>query len=446
MAETNAGGRQTRLLFASYHCYFDPSSGAALSTRDLLELLAGRGWACRVFCGPQLDFEDSPPLDQLLQDQEIAFEVRQVQLGPVPVTLFHFEQGGVPVSIYHTPLARPHEAPGREEGLPFLALLGRAIEEIGPDLLLTYGGDWLARETIALAKRHGVRVVFTLRNFAYHDAELFRSVDAVHVPSRFAQAHYRRTLGLESTAIPGPWDWTRLRCPDPVGCVSPTHRPSDSFHTVALTPFRDRGPYVTFVNPQPEKGVFVFARIAVELAQRRPDIPLLVVQGRAKVDWLGRTDLDLPGLPNLFVMGHTPDPRHFYGVSRLVLMPSLWQESFGRVAAEALINGLPVLASDRGALPETLANAGFLFPVPEQYTPRTCLTPTAEEVAPWVATIVSLWDDAGFYDTARQRCLAAAEAWRPERLGACYEEFLSAVLRKENKGDASLFRRINLVQ
>ncbi len=48
MAETNAGGRPTRLLFASYHCYFDPSSGAALSTRDLLELLARRGWSCRV--------------------------------------------------------------------------------------------------------------------------------------------------------------------------------------------------------------------------------------------------------------------------------------------------------------------------------------------------------------------------------------------------------------
>jgi hypothetical protein len=35
--------RQPRLLFASYHCYVDPSSGAALATRDLLELLGPRG-------------------------------------------------------------------------------------------------------------------------------------------------------------------------------------------------------------------------------------------------------------------------------------------------------------------------------------------------------------------------------------------------------------------
>ena len=35
-------------------------------------------------------------------------------------------------------------------------------------------------------------------------------------------------------------------------------------------------------------------------------------------------------------------------------MPSVWQESFGRVAAEAMINGIPVLGSTRGALPEVI--------------------------------------------------------------------------------------------
>ena len=49
-----------RLLFCSYHCYWDQSSGAALCTRELLELLAQRGWSCRVWCGPHLDFEDAP--------------------------------------------------------------------------------------------------------------------------------------------------------------------------------------------------------------------------------------------------------------------------------------------------------------------------------------------------------------------------------------------------
>ena len=85
--------------------------------------------------------------------------------------------------------------------------------------------------------------------------------------------------------------------------------------------------------------------------------------------------MDLSGLTNLHRMANTPDPRDFYRVSRVVLVPSLWRESLGRVAVEAMANGIPVLASDRGALPETLGDAGFVLTIPERYTsiqPRRC--------------------------------------------------------------------------
>jgi glycosyltransferase involved in cell wall biosynthesis len=49
--------------------------------------------------------------------------------------------------------------------------------------------------------------------------------------------------------------------------------------------------------------------------------------------------------------------------------PSLWRESLGRVPIEAMANGIPVLASDRGALPETLRDAGFVFTIPDRCTP-----------------------------------------------------------------------------
>src|SRR5438045_3878818 len=123
-------------------------------------------------------------------------------------------------------------------------------------------------------------------------------------------------------------------------------------------------------------------------------------------------------------MSNTPDPRDFYRVSRLVLMPSLWDESFGRVAAEALINGIPVLASNRGALPEVLEAAGLLLEVPPHYAPDTRLVPSAAEEAPWVEAILRLWDDAAFDDEQRRRCLATAEQWSPERLGPRFNEFL----------------------
>jgi hypothetical protein len=203
-----------RLLFTSYHCYWDLSSGAALCTRELLELLAQRGWSCRSFCGPQLDYEQSDSLAQLFAAHQIRFESKQAATGATPCSVYRFENGGVPVQIFDSRLARPFQAATREEGICFLALYERLLERFRPNLVLTYGGDWMAQEIIAQAKRRGIPVVFALHNFAYNGADLFRPVDAVLVPSQFAQAHYRRTLGLNSTALPGPWDWSRVRCPE----------------------------------------------------------------------------------------------------------------------------------------------------------------------------------------------------------------------------------------
>lgn len=62
--------------------------------------------------------------------------------------------------------------------------MDRLLEHVQPDVLLTYGGHWLASEIMVHAKRRGIAVVFSLCNFEYRRAEPFRSVDAVLVPSR----------------------------------------------------------------------------------------------------------------------------------------------------------------------------------------------------------------------------------------------------------------------
>jgi glycosyltransferase involved in cell wall biosynthesis len=394
---------ERRLLFASYHCFMDLSSGAAISGRDLLHLLAGRGWQSRVFSGPQLDFEEGRPLPQLLHDFRLPFTERRGTAGDLGFALLDLQHAGIPVTLFQAPAAPRGAAPGHVDGGVFLALFEQVLQEFRPNVVLTYGGHWLAEATIARARRRGVPVVFWLRNCAYREADLFRQVNGILVPSEFTARHYLRTLGLTCTALPSPLDWDRLRCPEV------------------------EGRYVTFVNPQPHKGLFVFARIAVELARHRPDIPLLVVEGRGRAGWLRRAGLDLDRLGNIYGMASTADPREFYRVTRLLLVPSLWEETFGRVAAEALLNGIPVLASGRGGLPEVLREAGFLFDLPERYTATSAVLPAAAEVAPWVETITRLWDDSGLYDRERRRCLAAAEAWRSERVGACYDEFLTRV-------------------
>ena len=120
-------------------------------------------------------------------------------------------------------------------------------------------------------------------------------------------------------------------------------------------------------------------------------------------------------------------------------MPSLWRESLGRVPIEAMANGIPVLASDRGALPETLGDAGFVFTIPDRCTPASSVVPTAQEVAPWVAVIERLWDDPEFEAEHRRRALTEARRWDGDKLAEQYEGFFRSLCR----GSARLSIRIS---
>ncbi len=98
------------------------------------------------------------------------------------------------------------------------------------------------------------------------------------------------------------------------------------------------------------------------------------------------------------------------------------------MAREALANSIPVLASDRGGLPETLGDAGFLFTLPDRLVASgSAAVPTAREAAPWIATIERLWDDPEF--EARHRALALAEArrWDGGPLAERYEQFFAGL-------------------
>lgn len=89
-----------RLLFCSYHSYLDPASGAALATRDLLELLAARGWPCAVLCGPEADGHPAPPPDAALRATGIPFAYRPGAVLDAPCTLYHGVLNRVPVHAF----------------------------------------------------------------------------------------------------------------------------------------------------------------------------------------------------------------------------------------------------------------------------------------------------------------------------------------------------------
>ena len=63
-----------------------------------------------------------------------------------------------------------------------------------------------------------------------------------------------------------------------------------------------------------------------------------------------QTNIDLPG---------RQAPTEFLQGSKLVLVPSQWPEPFGRIAVEAMVNGIPILASRTGGLAEIVGDTAL---------------------------------------------------------------------------------------
>lgn len=395
-----------RVMFASYHCFDDPASGAALCTRDLFDRLAARGWACGVFTGPNLDTRDRP-LGQRWAGRPDAAAHRGFH-GRLTFTLHHSTADGYPVSVFAPDPPAAHRPPAPVEVRAFARLLDEAVRRFRPDVVLTYGGDPASAVVPAVARAGGAKVAFWLHNFAYSDRVWFDRCDAVVVPSEFSRDHFRERLGIKAVALPPVLGLGRV-----------------------LTPRDADARCVTFVNPEPVKGLYPFARLADVLARTRPDIPLLVVEGRGRFERVFAAGVDLSHARSLTHMPNTPDPRAFYRRSRVVVMPSVWRESFGRVAAEAMLNGIPVVASDRGALPEVVGEGGVCLPLPDWLTPDTTHPPSEAEMARWVAAVTRAWDDPAAGSAA---ATAWAGRWHPDAVTPQWEQFLSELAARRVGG------------
>jgi glycosyltransferase involved in cell wall biosynthesis len=82
----------------------------------------------------------------------------------------------------------------------------------------------------------------------------------------------------------------------------------------------------------------------------------------------------------------------------MLLAPSLWYESGPRVLAEALLNGIPGIVTNRGGAPGLLGDAGFKLILPEKCHQAPYLTlPNSELLKPLLDRIEALYDDEVLY-------------------------------------------------
>src|SRR6185436_6244196 len=278
------------------------------------------------------------------------------------------------------------------ESRQYLALVDRLLGDFAPDVLIACNAHPMILEAMARARARGIATAFAVRGFGYYDARYFADVDHAFTCSEFLSGVYRDKVGLASTPLEPPLDWSTV--------VAPT----------------DSRAFVTFVNPSPHKGLWLFARLADMLGSRRSDIPILVVQsGNSGGSLNAIPGVDFSKYPQIMAAPAVPTPADYFALTKLLVAPSVWEEPFGRVAAEAMINAIPPLVSNRGSLPHVLqgdfssGGGGRVLPVPDWLTANPTRLPTSEEIEPWYDAVCSLWDDDALYQSMSARAREIAE-------------------------------------
>ncbi len=380
----------------------DPASGAARSMSTVCEMIADAGFTVRGL-GTTASESGRPLIARDLLPS-LGISPRAGRWRRREMLSYGFR--GVEYRLLDVGASSPW---GWEEayGPAFDQLFDDEQQTFRPHLILTYGGTAGDLRRRQRRRSRGARVVFGLRNESYLAPGALAHCDAILTPSRYLTEFYRSRTGVDSTPLPVP-----IR---PADVVATQHEPI----------------FLTMVNPVPANGLMLFARLAEVLSLERPDLPILVVESRGDGNLLTAAGLsggfDLRRHANLMISPPVARPRDIYGPTRILLAPSL-RESGGRVVAEALLNGIPPVVSDRGAQPEARRGAGFVIPLPEDLTEDVRQPVSADVVRPWIDTIVRLFDDDPFYNGERARAHASAAAYQPDRLAPAYVAFFRSVL------------------
>jgi Glycosyl transferases group 1 len=394
-----------RFLLANNHCITDPTAGVTQSLRTIMEWLSEAGHACHVLTTARFE----SPVTFTIEEHLIGRGVSRAELQGKVVS---YSAGSVPVSLLFT-RRNDEQRPDRKEADQYLRLFDRLLDEAAPDVLIACNGHPMIFEAMARARSRGVTTAFAVRGFGYYDARHFANVDHVFTCSTFLTDLYREKIGLMSTPLEPPLEWSAVVAPE------------------------ESRAFVTFVNPSPHKGLWLFARLADMLGSRRPDIPILVVQsGRTGGSLTAIPGIDFGRYPQIMAAPPVPKPADYFALTRIIVMPSVWEEPFGRVAAEAMVNAIPPLVSDRGSLPAVVGGdfgdggGGRVLPVPEWMTHETIRLPSEAEVQPWYNAVCALWDDGALYHSIAARAREIAQ-----------ERYSEAVSRKKHLDYFTSLRR-----
>jgi glycosyltransferase involved in cell wall biosynthesis len=392
-----------RILLTANASYLPPRGGATRSNLLWLEHMAAGGHECHVVAGALPD-----GVDKRAQMAEEGLNSRTIR------------QRGVEILAV---AERARQAPA----------LRREICNFRPDWVLVSSEDLghvLLREAQHSAPGRVVYLAHTPQFFPFGPAswnldaaatELVKRAAGVVAIAHHTAAYIRQHTGREAAVIHPPI-YGRGPFPNLASC--------------------DAG-LVTMVNPCAVKGISIF----LALAERFRSTGFGVLPG-----W-GTTSVDrahLAAHPNITMLPNCRHIAEFLGRTRILLMPSLWYEGFGLAVMEAMLHGIPVIASDSGGLVEAKMGTPFVVSVPpiqryetvfdEHAMPKPVIGPL--DLEPWVHALHALLTDRALYEqvsaASRKAALRFVGDLDANRMPAYLESLAPAAATPERPSLASL--------
>jgi surfactin synthase thioesterase subunit/glycosyltransferase involved in cell wall biosynthesis len=397
-----------RILLAQNSLYFPAHGGGDRSNRLLMEALAARGHDCRVVAR----------ISQFGPEPEERYLDELARRGVAPVAardgVVRFRWNGVDAAVV--------------TGAPLRASLAQEVEAFRPAVILTSTDDPAQMLLEAALRAPEARVVYLARatlavpfgpDSAFPSeakAAEIRKADLVVGVSEYVAGYVRRHGAMDATHVPislldaGPWP--------------------------ELGRFENE--FVTLVNPCAVKGISIF----LALADAMPEAAF------AAVPTWGATEPDRAALaarPNVRLLDPVDDIGRLLERSRVILVPSLWAEARSRIVVEAMLAGVPVIASDVGGISEAKMGVPYLLPVRpiEHYRPTLDeqMVPVAEvpeqDIAPWREALERLLRDRAHWEEVSRASRAAALAYAAGLSVEPFERLLRETLAQPRRAAVS---------